>query len=82
LTIFGRPVAPRASRTAVMAASVPDETRRTFSTDGTRAQIASASSTSRAVGTPYDVPSAAARWTASTTFGCACPRIDAPHDCT
>ena len=26
--------------------------------------------------------SAAARCTASTTAGCACPRIDAPHDCT
>ena len=43
-----RPVAPRASRTAVIAASVPDDTSRTFSTDGTRSQIASASSTSRA----------------------------------
>ena len=32
----GRPVAPRASRTAVIAASVPDDTSRTFSTDGTR----------------------------------------------
>ena len=73
---------PRARRTAVIAASVPDETRRTFSTDGTAAAIASASSTSRVVGAPYDVPSAAARCTASTTLGCACPRIDAPHDCT
>ena len=65
-----------------MPASVPDETRRTFSTDGTRAQMASASSTSLGVGAPNDVPSAAARCTASTTFGCAWPRIDAPHDCT
>ena len=31
-----------------------------MSTDGTRAAIASASSTSRAVGAPYDVPAAAA----------------------
>ena len=54
-----------------MAASVPDDTRRTFSTDGTRAQIASASSTSPSVGTPYEVPPAAARCTASTTAGCA-----------
>ena len=35
----------------------------------TRSQIASASSTSRAVGAPNDVPSAAARCTASTTAG-------------
>ena len=35
-TILARPVAPRASRTAVIAASVPDDTSRTFSTDGTR----------------------------------------------
>ena len=65
-----------------MPASVPDDTRRTLSTDGTRAAMASASSTSRSVGAPYDVPAAAARCTASTTAGCAWPRIDAPHDCT
>ena len=50
--------------------------------DGTRSQMASASSTSRSVGAPYDVPSAAARCTASTTLGWAWPRIDAPHDWT
>jgi hypothetical protein len=77
-----RPVAPRASRTAVIAASVPDDTKRTFSTDGTCSAIASASSTSRSVGAPYDVPAAAACCTASTTAGWAWPRIDAPHDCT
>jgi hypothetical protein len=49
---FERPVAPRARRTAVIAASVPDDTRRTFSTVATRSTIASASSTSRIVGTP------------------------------
>ena len=53
-------VAPRASRTAVIAASVPDDTSRTFSTLGTRSQMASASSTSRVVGAPNDVPSSAA----------------------
>ncbi len=47
----------------------PTTTRRTLSTDGTRAAMASASSTSRSVGAPYDVPSAAARCTASTTTG-------------
>ena len=67
---------PRARRTAVIAASVPDDTSRTISTLGTRAQIASASSTSRSVDAPNDVPSAAARCTASTMAGCAWPRID------
>jgi hypothetical protein len=37
LQIFDRPVAPRATRSTVIAASVPDDTSRTFSTDGTRA---------------------------------------------
>ncbi len=54
-----------------MVASVPLLTMRTRSQLGTRSQIASASSTSRAVGAPYDVPSSAAFCTASTTFGCA-----------
>ena len=65
-----------------MVASVPLETSRTFSHDGIRSRMASASSTSRSVGAPYDVPSAAARCTASTTLGWAWPRIDAPHDWT
>ncbi len=72
------PVAPRARRTALMAASVPLLTRRTWSHPGTRLQISSASRTSRSVGAPNEVPSAAARCTASTTAGWACPRIDAP----
>ena len=42
-----------------MVASVPDETKRTGST-GVRATISSASSTSGAVGVPYDVPRATA----------------------
>ena len=69
---------PRATRTADIVASVPDDTRRTISTEGTRSQIASASSTSRSVGAPYDVPSAAARCTASTMTGWACPAMIAP----
>jgi len=52
LTIFARPVAARARRTADMVASVPEETRRTFSTAGTQQVMSSASSTSRAVGAP------------------------------
>jgi hypothetical protein len=43
---------PRARRMADMVASVPLDTSRTFSTDGTRSQISSASSTSRSVGAP------------------------------
>ena len=44
---------------ADMVASVPEETKRTFST-GVRPTISSASSTSGAVGVPYDVPRATA----------------------
>ncbi|CKU80838.1 Uncharacterised protein [Mycobacterium tuberculosis] len=47
-----RPVAPRARRSALMAASVPELTRRTISIDGTSARMASASSISRSVGAP------------------------------
>jgi hypothetical protein len=47
-----RPVNPRATRSAVIVASVPDDTSLTISQLGTRSQIASASSTSRSVGAP------------------------------
>ena len=56
-----RRVAARARRIAVIAASVPDETSRTCSTDGTASTISSASSTSAAVAAPNVVPEAAAR---------------------
>ena len=59
-----RPVTPRASRSAVIVASVPLFTKRTCSQLGTRSLIASASFISRAVGAPYEVPSAAAAVTA------------------
>src|SRR3546814_20720670 len=39
-TTTSRPVWPRATRTADMVASVPEDTRRTISTDGTRSQMA------------------------------------------
>ena len=51
---------PRASRIALIVASVPDETSRTMSMPGTASTIRSASSTSRDVGAPNDVPRAAA----------------------
>ena len=65
-----------------MAASVPDETSRTFSTDGTASTISSARSTSRSVGVPKVVPSAAASCTASTISGSAWPKTSGPHDMT
>ena len=45
---------------------------------GTRPEIPSASSISRGVGAPYDVPSPAAADTAAVMAGCAWPRITAP----
>src|SRR5262249_9075860 len=56
----------------------PLHTSRTMSTDGTRDTISSARRTSRSVGAPYDVPSAAASITASTTTGWAWPAMIAP----
>jgi len=50
--ILLRPVAPRARRMALMAASVPELTSRTISSEGTSRTISSASSTSRSVGAP------------------------------
>ena len=47
-----RPVAPRASRTALMAASVPELTILTFSILGTASIICSASPLSASVGAP------------------------------
>ena len=79
MTTSGRPVNPRASRTADMVASVPELTRRTCST-GARATISSASSTSPGVAVPNEVPSASAAATAETTAGCACPRIIGPQE--
>ena len=77
---LARPVKPRASRTALMVASVPEFTSRTRSTGFTRAMISAANSVSPGVGAPNDNPSAAVRWTASTTAGCAWPRIIGPHE--
>src|SRR5690606_19082173 len=78
-TTLARPVKPRARRIADIVASVPELTSRTFSA-GVRATISSASSTSPGVGAPYDVPRPAASRTASTTAGCACPRIIGPQE--
>jgi hypothetical protein len=75
-----RPVAPRARRSALIVASVPDDTARTFSIDGTAARTASANSTSSAVGAPKLVPWTSVRLIASRISGWAWPRIIGPHE--
>ncbi len=65
-----------------MPASVPDETSRTFSTDGTASTISAASSTSASVAAPKLVPRSAASRTASTVSGSAWPKRSGPHDMT
>ena len=82
MTIFSRPVTARARRNALMVASVPELTKRTISTEGTISMTISANSTSRRVGAPKDVPFSAARLTASTTAGWACPRMSGPQEST
>ena len=73
-------MAPRARRTAVIVASVPVDTKRTFCAAGTRRRTSSARSVSVAVGAPKDRPRAAAAWTAATTSGWACPSSAGPHE--
>ena len=70
---------PRASRMALIVASVPLQTRRTCSTGSTRATISSASSTSFSEGVPKEKPRATASRTASSTAGWAWPRIIGPQ---
>ena len=79
-TSVSRPVAARASRIALIDASVPDDVIRSMSTPGIRCATCSASSTSPGVGAPKLVPSAAASVTASSTAGCAWPRIIGPQE--
>ncbi len=77
-----RPVNARASRTALIVASVPDETNRTMSIVGTAAATCCASCSSSSVGAPNVVPCAAASCTAATTAGWAWPAISGPHEST
>ena len=51
-------MAARANRSALIVASVPDETNRTISIEGIAWLMRSASSTSPGVGRPNDVPRA------------------------
>ena len=66
-----RPVKPRASRIALIVASVPELTMRSNSIDGTSSVTLRASSVSITVGAPNDRPSTARRVTAAMTSGCA-----------
>ncbi len=63
-----------------MVASVPDDTARTFSIDGTARHSSSAKRTSSSVGAPNDVPDAIVSETASSTSRWAWPRMSGPHD--
>ncbi len=63
-----------------MTASVPELTMRTISREGKASRTMVASVISASVEAPYEVPSFAARVTAATTCGCACPAIIGPHE--
>ena len=63
-----------------MVASVPDDTARTISIDGSARVRRSANSTSRSVGAPKEVPSRAVRSMASSTSGWAWPTMSGPHE--
>ncbi len=71
---------PRASLIALIVASVPDDTSLTCSSGATRDTISSPSSTSFSLGVPNENPCAAAETTASSTDGCAWPRIIGPQE--
>ncbi len=78
LTMRLRPVAPRASRTALIVASVPELTKRTISIEGTSFETFSASRTSSSVGAPKEVPRRTARSSARRTNGGPCPKRCGP----
>src|SRR5258708_3060491 len=73
-------VAPRASRAALIVASVPLETKRIFSMKGIARVISVASSSSSSVVTPKLVPRRAWSAIASLIAGFACPTIMAPQE--
>ena len=73
-------MAARASRIALIAASVPELVIRIISAEGTRATTSSASSTSASVAAPKLVPPTAAVSTAASTAGWAWPRISGPQE--
>ena len=78
--IFERRVKPRATRMALIVASVPELTSRTCSIDGTSFTSRLAISSSASVGAPNDSPRSATCCTALITSGCAWPAISGPHE--
>lgn len=71
---------PRASRAAVITASVPEQVKRTLSmAPPMRATTAWASRSSTSLGAPNEVESATACSTAATTSGWAWPAIIGPQ---
>src|SRR3990172_2094917 len=74
--IFSRPVQPRARRIALIVASVPLLTMRTFSIDGIAFLMSVAICVSISVGAPKLKPFSAACFTAATTAGWAWPRSE------
>ena len=78
--ISGRPVAARASRTAVPTASEPLFAKRTISTEGTASITFSAASASSSWGSPKTVPrSVMALTTAAVTSGLRWPSNMGPR---
>ena len=79
MIIFSRFVTPRANRTALMQASVPELTKRILSILGTISITSSAICVSSAVGIPKEVPRSARDFTAFITGSYACPKIIGPQ---
>ena len=75
--MWSRPVAARATRIALIVASVPELAKRTAS-QPKRSQSTSAKRTVGSVGAAKWVPVRAARSIASATFGCAWPTTMQP----
>jgi hypothetical protein len=73
-------VKPRATRIAAVVASVPEETKRIFSSHGMRARTSSPIAISRGDGAPNDAPSRSASCTACATAVWQWPRMSGPHE--
>ena len=65
---------------ADIVASVPELQTRTFSTDGTQAQIVRAISTSNRLGMPKEIPLLATSWIVLVMTTGAWPRMLGPHE--
>jgi len=79
-TTRSRPVAARASRIALIVASVPLFTNRTISTDGSAPTSRDANWVSASVGAPKLVPRPIALDSAATTRSFVCPAISGPYE--